>query len=167
MDKASFEKLIADQPQEVKAKGVTLFNGVLVGMTTYGKEKTALSLKNWQASEAALAEFINSLNAKPVNEKTFNSISAVVNYLKVQGWKISLRTGYNHRDQKKILPRSDGKYYQSDVDRYANSGEIQRLDGIKPEVSDNDLERKKKAEADSAEYDARIKRIRAEAIEVS
>lgn len=165
MDKASFEKLIADQPQEVKAKGVTLFNGVLAGMSAYKDEKTAASLKNWQASEAAFNDFVNSISTTPTNEKTFNGIPAVVEYLHSQGWKMSLRTGYNHRDKRILLPRQDGKYYQSDVDRYANSGALQRLDGIKQEAADTDLERKKKAEADSAEYDARIKRIRAEAIE--
>ena len=165
MDKAAFETLITDQPQEIKAKGVTLFNGVLAGMAEYSKEKTAANLKNWQASEAAFNEFVDSISSTPTNEKTFKGIPAVVEYLHSQGWKMSLRTGYNHRDKKILLPRKDGKYYQSDVDRYASSGELQRLDGTKPEVSDADSDRKRKAEADSAEFDARIKRIRAEAIE--
>lgn len=165
MDSASFELLISGQPQDIKAKGVTLFSGVLDSMKAYRDENTAARLKNWQASETALDEFVASISSTPTNEKTFNGIPAVVEYLHSQGWKMSLRTGYNHRDKKILLPRQDGKYYQSDVDRYANSGALQRLDGIKQEVSDTDLERKKKAEADSAEYDARIKRIRAEAVE--
>lgn len=165
MDKVSFETLIAELSPEVKAKGIALYNGVLAGMSAYNNEKTASNLRNWQASEAALNEFINTITSTPTNEKTFKGVPAVVEYLHSQGWKISLRTGYNHRDKKILLPRKDGKYYQSDIDRYAASGELQRIDGSKPELSDADSDRKRKAEADSAEFDARIKRIKAEAIE--
>ena len=165
MDKVSFETLIAELSPEVKAKGIALYNGVLAGLSEYNKEKTAANLKNWQASETAFDEFINSISSTPTNEKTFKGVPAVVEYLHSQGWKISLRTGYNHRDKKILLPRKDGKYYQSDIDRYAASGELQRIDGSKPELSDADSDRKRKAEADSAEFDARIKRIKAEAIE--
>jgi hypothetical protein len=165
MDNASFEKLIQDQPPDVKAKGILLFNGVLKGKTAYQAEPIVAKLKDWRASEAALDEFIASLGSGPTNEKTFTGIPAVVEYLHSQGWKISLRTGYNHRDKKLLLPRKDGKYYQSDVDRYAQTGALPRLDGIKQEITDSEIERKKRADADIAEYDARIKRIKAEAME--
>ena len=165
MDKASFEQLIAGQPQDVKAKGVLLFNGVLQCMKALKGDYTDSRMKNFKAAEAAYKEFVDSINSTPTNEKTFTGIPAVVEYLHGQGWKMSLRTGYNHRDKKLLLPRKDGKYYQSDVDRYALSGYLQRLDGIKQEITDKDIERKTKAEADSSEYDARIKRIKAEAIE--
>jgi hypothetical protein len=165
MDKDSFEKLIQDQPPDVKANGSLLFNGVLQGKLAYQTEPIASKLKDWKASEDALNEFINSITSTPINEKTFNGIPAVVEYLHSQGWKISMQTGYNHRDKKLLSVRKDGKYYQSDVDRYASSGALQRLDGIKQEVSDADSDRKRKAEADSAEFDARMKRVRAEAIE--
>lgn len=165
MDKTAFENLIADQPQEIKAKGIALFNGVLAGLTAYNKEKTAASLKNWQASEAAFKEFIDSITSTPTNEKTFHGIPSVVEYLHSQGWKMSLRTGYNHRDKKILLPRKDGKFYQSDVDRYAASGALQRLDGIKQEISDSDTYRKRKAEADTAEFIARINKVKADAVE--
>ena len=165
MDKETFEKLITDLPIELKAKGVTLFNGVMAGMNAYKNDKTASSLKNWKASETALDEFVNSISANPVNEKTFSGIPAIVEYLHTQGWKVSQRTAYNHRDKQLLLPRKDGKFYQSDVDRYAASGVLSRIDGTKQEAPDVDLDRKKKAEADSAVYDARIKKIKAEAIE--
>lgn len=164
MDKPSFEQLIAGQPQDVKAKGVLLFNGRLQCMKALKDDYTEARMKNFKAAEAAFDDFVASISSQ-TNEKTFNGIPAVVEYLHAQGWKMSLRTGYNHRDKKLLLPRKDGKYYQGDVDRYALSGILQRLDGIKQEITDKDIERKKKAEADSSEYDARIKRIKAEAIE--
>lgn len=165
MDRSSFEQLIAGQPHDVKAKGVLLFNGVLQCMTALKGDYTDSRIKNLKAAEALYNEFVDSIGSAPTNEKTFSGIPAVVEYLHAQGWKMSLRTGYNHRDKKLLLPRKDGKYYQSDVDRYSLSGSLQRLDGIKQEITDKDIERKKKAEADSSEYDARIKRIKAEAIE--
>lgn len=165
MDKNSFELLIAEQPQEIKAKGITLYNGVLAGMSAYNNEKTASNLRNWQASEAAFNEFVNAITSTPTNEKTFKGVPAVVEYLHSQGWKMSLRTGYNHRDKKILLPRKDGKFYQSDVDRYAASGALQRLDGIKQEISDADIDRKRKAEADTAEFIARINKVKADAVE--
>lgn len=165
MDSASFEKLIRDQPPDIKAKGILLFNGVLKGKTAYQAEPIVAKLKDWRASESALDEFIASLNVGLTNEKTFTGIPAVVEYLHSQGWKISLRTGYNHRDKRILLPRKDGKYYQSDIDRYAQTGVLPRLDGIKQEIIDSEIERKKRADADISEYEARIKRIKAEAIE--
>jgi len=165
MDSASFEKLIHDQPPDVKAKGILLFNGALKGQVAYQGEPIVAKLKDWRASESALDEFIASLGVTPTNEKTFHGIPSVVEYLHSHGWKISLRTAYNHRDKKNLLPRKDGKYYQSDVDRYAQTVDLPRLDGIKQEITDSEAERKKRADADIAEYDARIKRIRAEAIE--
>ena len=165
MDKTVFETLIQDQPPDVKAKGVLLFNGVLQCMASLKNDYTRARQDNFSAAEKALNEFINSISSTPVNEKTFTGIPAVVEYLHNQGWKMSLRTGYNHRDKKLLSVRKDGKYYQSDVDRYAQSGVLARIDGTKQEVSDKELDRKKRAEADISEYDARIKRIRAEAIE--
>lgn len=165
MDKASFEQLLENHPPDIKAKGILLYNGVLQGKSAYQKEPIVSKLKDWKASEEALNDFIDSIRPQETNEKTYKGIPAVVEYLHSQGWKISLRTGYNHRDAKLLLPRKDGKYYQGDIDRYANSGILPRIDGTKPELSDANSDRKRKAEADSAEYDARIKKIKAEAVE--
>ena len=166
MDKESFEKIIKDQPPEIKAKGVYLYNGVTTTANAYKEKPTSATLRDWQESEAALKKYIESIT-EPQNshEQTFPSIPAVVDYLHAQGWKISTRTGYNHRDKKILMPRKDGKYYLSDIENYVRTGILSRLDGTKQESADHDLERKKKADADAAEYDARIKKIKAEAIE--
>lgn len=165
MEKADLEKLIADKPPDIKAKAVLLWNGMSQGVNAYQKESTSARLKDWQAAEAALEEFVASIIGPPVTERTFSSIVAVVDYLHANGWKISTRTGYNHFHKKLLLPRNDGKYYQSDVEKYASSGILPRLDGNQPDAPNKDLERKSKADADAAEYDARIKRIKAEAAE--
>lgn len=131
MDKKTFEILIENLPAGEKLKGTALFNGVVSGISEYQKKKTAANLNNWKAAEKTLNEFIDSKTSTPVNEKTFKGIPAVVKYLHDQGWKISERTAYNHRDRRLLLPRKDGKYYQTDLDRYAAGGNIQRLDGVR------------------------------------
>lgn len=151
MDKTAFEVLIKDLAPSERLKGSALFNGVVSGISEYQKKKTAANLNNWQAAEKALNEFIDSISTTPVNEKTFKGIPAVVKYLHDQGWKISERTAYNHKDKRLLLPRKDGKYYQTDLDRYVAGGNIQRIDGINgPGNQDNLTDEKQRAETRKA-----------------
>lgn len=166
MEKQELEKLIADKPPDVKSKAVLLWNGMTQCIGAYQKEPTHARRKDWQSSETALAEFVATIGGgSGVAERTFSSIPAVVDYLHGQGWKISTRTGYNHNKKGLIRPRKDGKYYLSDVNNYAQSGSLQRLDGARIESFDLDTERKKRADADNAEAVARINTKKAEAIE--
>jgi len=166
MDKDSFERLIADKPLDVKQKAVLLWNGMTQGANAYKQESTSARLRDWRSAEAALEEFVSSIGGGySQTEKTFPSIPAVVEYLRSQGWKISTRTGYNHRGKGLVRPRKDGKYYLSDVNNYAQSGALQRLDGARNESFDLDTERKKRADADNAEAVARINKKKADAIE--
>lgn len=161
MDKEAFEKLISDLSDGEKLKGKALFNGVVSGISEYQKKKTAANLNNWKAAEKALGEFVAAITATPVNEKTFRGIPAVVQYLHDQGWKISERTAYNHRDKNLLMPRKDGKYYQSDVDRYAGGGNIQRLDGSKTTGDTESLsEDKQRAETRKANAQAELYEIK-------
>jgi len=96
--------------------------------------------------------------------KTFGNVLLVLEYLKKEGWKIAKSSIYSHVKEGKLRPRSDGKYHQQDILKYARSW-LKRLDGSTEESSITELSRKQKADADVAEYDARIKRIKAEAIE--
>lgn len=165
ISKEAFEKLISDKAPEIKAKAVVLFNGMVQGANAYQKDSTAANLRNWRAAEKELDEFLASIGEGATTERTFRSITAVVKYLYDQGYKISDRTGYNHKHKGLIRPRADGKYYLSDVMAYAGAGHIQKLDGTRPEDSDPDLERKRRAEAETAEYLARIHKVKAEALE--
>ncbi len=165
MTKDELEILIADKPQQVKAKAIFLYNAFVQNMNAYGAESTHAKLKDWQSAEKALDEFVDSIGGGSAQERTFPGIQSIVDYLRGQGFKISTRTAYNHRDKGHFKPRKDGKYYLSDIETYARSGLLTRLDGTKQELFDDDSQRKRKAEADQAEYDARIKKIRAEAIE--
>jgi len=131
--------------------------------TSYRDEPTASNLRNWRAAENELDSFLGSIDPKP-NELSFSNVSSVVTYLQEQGYKISNRTGYNHKDEGLLRPRSDGKYYKADVDAYASSM-LSRLDGSESTGSDSDMERKRKADADTAEIITRIKRIQVEVLE--
>jgi len=166
MDKESFEKLITDKPLDVKQKAVLLWNGMTQGANAYKQDPTSARLKDWRSAETALEEFTSIIGGgSSQTEKALTSIPAVVKYLRSQGWKISTRTGYNHKEGGLIRPRKDGKYYLSDVNNYAQSGALQRLDGVRGESLDLDTDRKKRADADNAEAIARINKKKAEAIE--
>lgn len=166
MEKQELEKLIADKPPDVKSKAVLLWNGMTQCISAYQKEPTHARRKDWQSSEAALEEYVSSIGGgSRIAERIFTSIPAVVEYLHGQGWKISTRTGYNHNKKGLIRSRKDGKYYLTDVDNYAQSGVLQRLDGTRNESLDLDTDRKKRADADNAEAVARINKIKADAAE--
>lgn len=159
ISKEALEKALENKPAEVRGKAVLLYNGMAQCAKAYQEEPTATNLRNWKAAETELDSYLAQISPK---EPTFPNVSAVVQYLQDEGWKISLRTGYNHQDQGLLRPRSDGKYYKADVDAYASSL-LARIDGSDP--SDTDLERKRKADADTAEIITRIKRIQVEALE--
>lgn len=159
ISKEALEKVLEGKPNEVKSKIVLLYNGMAQSAKAYQDDPTATNLRNWRASETELDNFLVQVSPK---EPSFPNVLAVVQYLQDQGWKIAQRTGYNHNDQGLLRPRSDGRFYRTDVDAYASSI-LQRVDGSEP--TDSDLERKRKADADTAEIITRIKRIQAEALE--
>lgn len=91
------------------------------------RKPTQANLRSLKKSEASLVEF-RSARYESGGEEAFDSIPAVVSYLDAEGWKISTSTCYEHKDQAKIRPGSDGKYTLSAVMEYA-SAHLQRKDG--------------------------------------
>lgn len=140
MEKESFEKLIADKPSSVKAKGVTLFNGYLSTLKAYQDSPTASQLKDWQSSEAALNEFISSIGE--VSE-SFVSIADVLNYLGETGWRVTKRSLYRHHKEGKFVPRDNGAYRKSDIERYAKTWLKQQSTGKRLQEDTDALQRKK------------------------
>ncbi len=61
-------------------------------------------------------------------EKTLPNILAVVKYLKEAGYRLEKSAAYKHRDEGKLRPRKDGKYYEADILKYAALF-LRRLDG--------------------------------------
>lgn len=58
-------------------------------------------------------------NDEPSKPVTVENIAAVLEYLMAGGWKITKTTLYRHQKEGRFLPRSDGSYLISAIDKYA------------------------------------------------
>jgi hypothetical protein len=77
------------------------------------------------------------------NERLFDSIAAVLKYLKEAGWRVAKTTIYRHRNEGKFLPAAGGEFRQRDIDKYARAW-LKRLDtGQKVSDRIDDLQRRK------------------------
>lgn len=130
MERESFEKLLASKPQAIRLKGALLFNGVTKGATAYNAEPTTAKLRNWQAAEAALNEFIAEIEGPAAGGSgpTLKNIPAVVDHLTALGWKIKKSAAYKARKEGKIRQQPDGSYLVAAAERYAETF-LRRIDG--------------------------------------
>jgi hypothetical protein len=93
------------------------------------------------------------------------NVLAVVEYLKSRGWKIKKSTAYQHVKDKSLQRQANGTFSINDVENYAVRC-LKRLDGASAKKSIDDMHtRKFIADVAAAEYEARIKKKKAEAIE--
>lgn len=97
-------------------------------------------------------------------EQTFKTGTEVYQYLVSHGWKVSQASVYNHLAKGWLKKGEDGQFSLGEVQKYAIK-RLQKKDGSGE--TDEISERKRKAEADSAEAMARIKRVKAETMEGS
>ena len=158
MDKETLEKLIADQPKEIRAKGVLLFNGAVDCAAAYQKTPTAATLRDYEASQAALAKFSDQLGVTEEAERPLPTIADVLNYLKAEGWRVTQTSLYRHQKEGKFLPQRDGSFARKNIDKYAKTflkltsigkrvnekmDELQRQK-IEAELKNLDIERRRK-----------------------
>jgi len=80
-------------------------------------------------------------------EKTLPNILAVVKYLKEAGYRLEKSAAYKHRDEGKLRPRKDGKYYEADILKYAALF-LRRLDGSRDDDDSRFALSKAQAEMD-------------------
>jgi len=99
------------------------------------------------------------------NEQRLSNVLKVVEYLTAQGWGIKKSSLYQHVKDKILQRQADGSFSIEDVEKYA-SRSLKRLDGTSKKQSiENMHNRKYQAEVETAEYEARIKKTKAETIE--
>ena len=91
------------------------------------RRPTSTNLKSLKKAEAALNEF-RADHYEVAGEKMFNTLVDVISFLDSEGWKISKSSAYEHKDDGKIRPGSDGKYTLSAVQEYARH-HLNRKDG--------------------------------------
>lgn len=89
-----------------------------------------------------------------MEEKTFLNLQSVSDYLRIQGWKVSKSTVYDHAKARKIKPRADGLFHLADVEIYAESY-LSKKNMPKSSQSDTMQRRRNEAEARKMEAQAR------------
>jgi hypothetical protein len=143
MDKETLEKLIADQPRDVRAKGVLLFNGAAQCAQAYQSAPTAANLRDWEVAQAALTKFADQLGDKEDADKPLATLADVLEYLKEAGWKVTKTSLYRQQKEGKLLPRADGAYTIKSVEKYARTWLKQQSTGKRISEKMDDLQRQK------------------------
>ena len=143
MTKEELEKLIEGKPDDVKAKGILLFNAHIKAQLSVKEDPSAQNLKNMKASEDALTEFSVNQGGGKTGEN-FANIAAVFKYLEESGWKVSDKSLYRHINiERKLLRQSDGTFSRKAVDVYAAAYLKQTATGKKKQEAIDDLQRQK------------------------
>jgi len=163
MNQDKLKQLIdaADPQDKIKIK--VLHNAVIKGIKAYQDDPTAAKLKAWKAAEAALNEYMKSMEPDSADRSLPNALS-VVDYLSKNGWKIKKSTAYKHIQEKKLRPNRDGRYTITEIERYA-AAYLKRKDGIDQELTPLDTiqQEKLRAETDKMKAQAEHWQIRAKA----
>ena len=142
IDRASFEKLIDGQPDEIRKRGILLFNGMVNSAVEYQKSSTATNLRNWETAQAAMKKFEAQIIGEENNDR-FETVADVLEYLETSGWKVTKTSLYRHQKEGKIQPVDDGTYRQKDVDKYAKAWLRQKSTGKRVNEKTDELQRKK------------------------
>ena len=139
MDAKEFNQLIAEKPQDVKARGTVLYNASIVTMDSYNKDHSVANLRNMEAAKEALDKFI-AKEGGGVTGDTFDNLMAVLEYLTNNGSKAARNSLYRHQSQGKLLPESGGKYKQRAVDKYAKTFLKRTATGKRDQESSDELQ---------------------------
>jgi len=142
IDKATFEKLIDGQPDEIRKRGILLFNGMVNSALEYQSNPTEKSLRNWEMAQAAMKKFESQITGEE-NSDRFETVADVLEYLDGSGWKLKKTSLYRHQKEGKILPAADGSYRQRDVDKYAKAWLKQKSTGKRINEKTDELQRRK------------------------
>jgi tRNA splicing endonuclease len=118
LDKESFEKLIKGCAPDRARKGVLLYNGAATCATAYQKDPSAASLKNMQAAEAALDEFVSLVKSASAERPSFGNKYAVFVSLKEDGLKVGKSKLYKDAEKGLLRVQPDGSVLLSDVELY-------------------------------------------------
>lgn len=138
MKKEDLEKLIADKPLEVKAKGILLFNGYAQAMSKLNAESSVPNRKNYQSAEKALNEYVIEIGG--IN---FPTPASVLRYLQKNGYKITKSTLDRHCKNGKLPHEPDGTYSLKQVTAYAADHVKQLSTGQTESENVTELQRKK------------------------
>jgi hypothetical protein len=142
MTKDDLEKLIADQPQDVKITTMLLFNNYQKAKKKLSEESSSANLRNYQAAQEAWNEHAARLGWSET-EGNFDNIAAVLQHLEGAGWKVTKTSLYRHQKEGKILPDAAGRYPKKAVEKYAKTFLKQLATGKRVTEAQDELQRRK------------------------
>ena len=157
MDKESLEKLLSDQPKDIRGKGVLLYNGVAQCAQAYQTSPSASNLRDWEAAQVALGKFAEQITGQDDTEKPFPTIADVLEHLKADDWRVTKTSLYRHQKEGKFIPQRDGSFARKDIDKYARTWLKQQSTGKRVSEKMDELQRQK-LEKELAKLDIQMKR---------
>jgi len=156
MDQNKLKKLLEIAAPEDQIKLKVLHNAVINCIREYKADSTSSKLKDWKSAEGALDAFIDTLWAEHFEESgdTLPNLLAVVKYLKSRGWKIGKSKAYQDHKDGKIKTQKNGAFRIADIEKYAITFDLKRIDGVKADSLDAIQQEKARAEADKLKAQA-------------
>lgn len=143
MEKEALEKLLADQPKDIRGKAILLFNGMAKNAVAYQEASTANNLRDWEAAQAAFEKYVAQIGITEPTERPLVDLADVLAYLQGADWKVTKPTLYRHHKEVKIAPRPDGTYALKDVEKYARTWLKQQSTGKLVREKLDELQRKR------------------------
>jgi hypothetical protein len=151
LTKDDFEKLIKECAPDRARKGVLLYNGAATCAAAYQKEPSSASLKNMQAAEAALDEFVSLVKSASAERPSLPNKYAVFEILKAEKMKVGKSKLYKDAEKGLLRVQPDGSVLLSDVELYTrayltpkqkagNDADIEQLQKEKLELESKKLE---------------------------
>ena len=121
MDKDELQALLQTLDEAGRIKLKVLHNAVIDGLEAYRQKPTQANLKNWQAAEKALDEYLEEIRGRREDTEPapLPNLKAVVAYLKANGWNAPKSTVYLHRQKGKLSAGADGAFDPREVLAYA------------------------------------------------
>ena len=113
MQKEELERLIDGKPDDIKAKGILLFNAYLKTQLSVKDDPSSQNYRNMNSAQEALEEFRIAQSGEKSDEK-YTTEKSVLKYLEDNGWKISKPTLNRHiKTERKLLRQNDGTFTQN------------------------------------------------------
>ena len=143
MIKEELEKLIDGKPDDIKAKGILLFNAYLKTQLSVKDDPSSQNYRNMNSAHEALEEFRIAQSGEKSDEK-YTTEKSVLKYLEDNGWKISKPTLNRHiKTERKLLRQNDGTFTQKSIDKYAETWLKKTATGKRLQEGTDELQRQK------------------------
>jgi hypothetical protein len=143
LQKEELEKLIEGKPDDIKGKGILLFNAYLKTQISVKDDPSSQNYRNMNSAQEALEKFRISQGGEKSDEK-YSTEKSILKYLSDNGWKTSKATLNRHiKIERKLLRQVDGTFTQKSIDKYAETWLKKTATGKRLQEGLDELQRQK------------------------